>query len=82
MRPFLVVVLTQRRYERPSMRETCEPVLVEAFIPELTVERLDICVLRRLALPNQFQRHAIGVGPLVERAARKFRFLVVRTALV
>lgn len=37
------------------MRETCEPVLIEAFIAELAVERLDIRILRRLARLNQFQ---------------------------
>lgn len=58
------------------MRETCEPVLIEAFIAELAVERLDIRVLRRLARLTQFQHHAIGVGPLVESSTRKLRSLV------
>ena len=37
-----------------------EPVLVQAFVTELAVERLDVGILRRLAGLNQFHR---PIGP-------------------
>ena len=76
MWPRLVVILAPCRDDHPGLGERREPVLVEALVAEFAVKRLDIGILRRLARLNQFQGDAVGVGPLVERAAREFRPLV------
>ncbi len=48
------------------MAQAGEPVLVEALVAKLAVEALDEAVLDRLARPDEDQRHAAVVGPLVE----------------
>lgn len=58
------------------MRERREPVLIEAFVAELAVERFDVRILRWLARLNQLQCDAVRIRPLVKRAARKFGALV------
>jgi hypothetical protein len=49
--------------------EIQEPVLIQAFIPELSVEALDERVLRWLATLDEVQRHLILIGPLVHDPA-------------
>jgi hypothetical protein len=46
-----------------------EPVLVQAFIPELPVEAFDECVLRGLATLDKVQRYLVLIGPLIHDAA-------------
>ena len=53
-----------------------KPMFVEAFVAELAVEAFDVRVLNRPAGSNEAQRDAGGVGPRVERAARKLRPIV------
>lgn len=46
-------------------------MLIDTFIAELAVERLNEYILRRFARLNQFQRRAIGIRLLVDRPARQ-----------
>jgi hypothetical protein len=50
-----------------SVIATGVPVLVQAFVPEVAVETLDVGVLDRLAGPDEVQRDAALVGPDVGR---------------
>ena len=43
-----------------------EPVHVRTFHPELAVERLDECVVRRHAGPAEVQRYAFLVSPQIQ----------------
>ena len=51
------------------MPQVEEPVLVQTFVPEATVERLDVCVLIWLARLDQAQLHAMVVRPLQHGSA-------------
>ncbi len=53
----------------PCVSKIHEPVLVQAFIPELPVEAFDQCVLRRLAALDEVQRHLILIRPLIHDPA-------------
>lgn len=53
-----------------------EPVFIQAFIPELTVEALDVRILCRLTWLDQFKLYAMPIGPLIEGPAGKLRPLV------
>src|ERR1700676_2986110 len=48
--------------------EIHEPVLVQAFIPELAVEAFDECILCGLATLDEVQRHLVLIGPLIHDA--------------
>lgn len=49
---------------------------VEAFGPELAIERLDIAVVRRLARSGEVERHAALIGPEIEIARDELGALV------
>ena len=49
-----------------SMSYRYEPVLIQALVPELAVEALDISVLLRLPGLNEVQLQSLPVSPLVE----------------
>ena len=55
--------------------EVVEVVIIEALIAKLTVEVLDVGILRRFTR-NQLQIHTAPVGPAVKRSAGEFRTLV------
>lgn len=42
-------------------------MLIQALVAELAVDALDICVLDRLARPDECQADVVLVGPGVER---------------
>ena len=49
VRPDLVVVLPPGSDGGPCLRQRLEPMLVQAFVPELAVEALDVAILHRPA---------------------------------
>lgn len=71
MRPDLVVVDSVCLDPGPGVLESQELVLVEALVPELPVEALDVCVLHRLARPDEVELDPVLVGPAVDDAARE-----------
>ena len=46
--------------------KTLEPMPVQAFRPELAVERLDRAFVRGLSRPEEAQGYLVGIGPKVE----------------
>jgi hypothetical protein len=55
-----------------------EPILIQAFIPELPVEALDESILDGLAWLDEAQLHASLVGPHVQGLAGEFRPVLQR----
>lgn len=76
MRSNLVVVLPPDSDGVPGLWQRLEPMLIQAFIPELAVEALDVAVLHRAARLNQNVTNAMGLRPGHESAAGEFRSVV------
>ena len=55
-----------------------ELIGVQAFVAQLTVECFDKSVLRRLSRPNELQRHAAAISPLIERTGSELRAVIHR----
>jgi len=72
----LVVVLAPSGNQDTSLGQARKPMVVQALIPEPTVEALDERVLRRFACLDQLELHTVLVGPLVQCLASEFRPLV------
>lgn len=53
-----------------------EPVHVQAFIAQATVERFDERIVRRLTGPGEVHRHPVIVGPLVQADRDELRPVV------
>ena len=69
MRPTLVVLLPPRLHFLPGVRQIIEPVHVETFVPETSVERLDERIVRRLSRPRELHGHAVGISPQINQPA-------------
>ena len=52
---------------------SAEPMLVEALVPELAVEALDVRVLDRLPGLDKMQMHPLLMSPLVHHETRELR---------
>lgn len=76
MRTFFVVFLPVGLQDHRGLCQGHELVLVEALVPKLAVEALDVGVLDGLARPDEVQLHPAAVGPLVHGPAREFRPVV------
>lgn len=63
MGSFLVIFPTPCFDDYLGVRQAGEPVFVQAFAPETSVERFDISVLIGLARFNQKQFHSAQMGP-------------------
>jgi len=63
MGPNLVVVSAPNLQLFGRIRKREEPVGVQAFGPEASVERLDEGVVCRFAGPREVEGDAVGVGP-------------------
>ena len=63
LRSFLIVLTDPSLDYHPSVVETDEPILVEAFVTESSVEGLDVGVLVGLARLNQAQGDAVTMRP-------------------
>src|SRR5574343_1130021 len=66
---YFVVVLTPDGDDLAGLSQGFEPVLVEAFIPELAVEAFDVSVLRGLAWLDQDVLNASRLHPCHEGPA-------------
>src|SRR5678816_534196 len=76
MRTQLVVIASPRSDDHARSVETFKPMVVQAFVPEATIEAFNERVLRRLAWCDEFQLHAIAIRPLIERPTGELRSLV------
>src|SRR5207248_1885721 len=73
VRPYLVVVLPPFLDLDLRLVQIHKPVLVQAFVPQTSVEALDVTVLHRLSRCDEPQLHTILVRPLIQHFARKLR---------
>jgi hypothetical protein len=62
---FFIVFPTPRFDLFPGILKTQKPVLVQTLLPEPTVERLDISVIRRLPGAAEVELHVIPVSPQI-----------------
>jgi hypothetical protein len=62
----LVVVSTPSIQFFAGIGKAHEPVHVQAFRPELAVERLDEAVVRGLARPGELRRDRVSIGSEIE----------------
>ena len=76
MRSHLVVVPAPSLAFSDRVVEAHEPVLVQAFRPELAVEGLDERVVRWFAGPAEVERDAVGVRPQIQVAGDELAALV------
>ena len=76
MGPDLVVVLPPDRDGMPGLWQRLKPMLVQAFVPELAVEALDVAVLHRPARLYQDVANPMGLCPCHEGTAGEFRPIV------
>ena len=81
VRPMLVVVSAPSGDQDTSLRQARKPVVIQALIPEASVEALDERVLRGFPGLDQFELNAMLAGTLVERFAGKFWSLVSSNGL-
>ena len=77
MRAALIIILTPFTDGFPGMTDVTEPVFIQTLIAKAPpVRTLNKSVLCRLAGLDKPQLHAMLKGPLIERAAGKFRALI------
>src|ERR1051325_1312240 len=60
--------------------ETDEPVLVEAFVAEPSIEAFDKAVLHRFSRLDELEFHAVLLSPLIESVADELRTVVADDA--
>lgn len=69
---FATVFLTPVLNQLPGMAYRDEPMLVQAFIPELAVEAFNVSVLLRVAKLDEAQVQSLAISPLfIEHLAGK-----------
>jgi hypothetical protein len=73
MGTFFVVVLAPSLHLFLDVGKAQEPVGIESFLPEASVERLDESVVGRLPRAGEVQRDAALIGPDVEIARHELR---------
>lgn len=76
MGPFRVVVVAPILHLFPGIRKAEEPVRVETFRPEATVEYLDIGIVRRLSGPGEVQGNTALIRPQIQIARRELGALI------
>src|ERR1700712_1507211 len=76
VRPDLFVVLAPERDGRSGLLQRLEPLFVQALVPELAVEALDVAVLHGPSRLDQDVADCVGVGPAHEGTARELRAVV------
>src|SRR5665811_1980997 len=76
VRPDFVVVLPPGGDGGSGLRQCLEPMLVQAFVPELAVKALDVTVLHRPARLDQDVANPMGLRPSHESAAGEFGSVV------
>ncbi len=59
-----------------GVSQTGEPMLVQAFIPEPSVETFDKRVLDQFSRLDKVQPHAVPISPFIERLADQLRAVI------
>src|SRR5438876_396652 len=65
VRRVLVVAAPPGGNDRSRLGNSREPVLVQAFVAKLVVERVDIGFLGGLTWLDELERYAVAAGPLI-----------------
>ena len=60
----------------PGIGQVGEPVFVQAFIPELSVEAFNESILDRLAGFDEVQSHGVTIGPFIQCLADELRAII------
>jgi hypothetical protein len=76
VRTNVVIVSTPSLAFLPRLVEAQEPVRVQALSSELSVERLDVGIVRRLSRSGEVERHTADEGPQVQLLADELRAVV------
>jgi len=76
MRPFLVVIATPSVGQVTGVEDVREDVGVQELISYSTVERFDVCVLRRFSRIDEMQSNVAIGSPLEHCTTRKLRTVV------
>ena len=76
MRPDFVVVFAPFSNAIPGLWQALKPLLIQAFVSELTIEALDVTVLHGPARLNKNMANAVQSGPSQEGAACEFRTVI------
>jgi len=76
MGPDFVVVLAPFSNAISGLRQALKPLLIQAFVSELSIETLDVAVLHRPARLNQNVVNPVQSGPSQEGAACEFRTVI------
>src|ERR1700761_187106 len=72
-----MVVIRPPRFDfAPGIVDRQELVGVQAFVPQLAVERLNEAVLRRLSGSDEVERDASAIGPFIQRARSELSAVV------
>ena len=82
MGPDFVVVFAPFSNAISGLRQALNPLLIQAFVSELSIETLDVAVLHGPARLNQNVANAMQSGPSQEGAACEFRTLKFDTCEV
>lgn len=73
----LLVVINSPSLDRlDGLWQVLEPVLVEALLPQPTVERLDEGVIGGLAGSTEVERHLVKVSPPIQRLRDELRAII------
>ncbi len=72
MWPIHIVVLTPGFDLFLCIMQAGKDMLVEAFVPELSVETLDVGILGRLPWLNKVQFNPVFIGPGIHRLTDEF----------
>lgn len=64
----LHAVVNPPSFDSPcGLGQILEPMLIEAFLPKSTIERLDEWGIGGLARPTEVEHHLVEVSPPIER---------------
>ena len=74
--PFFVVVSAPILHFFLRVRKAQEPVGIEAFLPEASVERFDEGIVCGFAGPGEVQRDAVSIGPNVKISRHELAALI------
>jgi hypothetical protein len=69
-------MISPRINDLPDIGQVLEPMLIQAAIPELTVERFYKGILCRLSWLDEMQPYPVSLAPMEHRLTRHLRSIV------
>ena len=77
----MIVLLAPEADDLSGMSDVFEPVLVQAFVTQLTIEAFNVAVLHGLAGVYEYVIDLLGIRPLIHRVAGELRTVVTEDFL-